>query len=447
MKDEDKTKKQLINELVEMRQRIAESAKSETERKRMEETLQYYHHFLKILNRHTEMIPMLKEVVAGVRKLTCCSAVGIRILDEEGNIPYEAYEGFPRRFYESESPLSINSDQCMCINVIKGAVDLKLPYYTEGGSFYTNGTTRFLATVSEEERSRTRNVCNEFGYESVALIPIRLGDHILGLIHLADPKENMVFLEMVQMLEKEAFQLGMGLKRFRAEEELRRKNEELESVIYSVSHDLKNPLITLEGFVSALEKDYGDRLDKKAKRHLGFIRDASGKMGVLVKDLLELSRIGKVVHPKEEVDFSEVVEESLKVLGTRIEERGIELVVADEFPVVRCDRQRMVQVMDNFLLNAIKFMGENPSPRIEIGYREEDEFHRFWVKDNGIGIERRYHGKIFELFQSSGEVEDAEGTGVGLTIVKKIIEHHGGRIWVESVKDQGSTFSFTLPKQ
>ncbi len=235
--------------------------------------------------------------------------------------------------------------------------------------------------------------------------------------------------------------------RNRMEEELSQKNEELENFVYTISHDLKSPVITLQGFVSALQEDYGDKLGEEAKGYLGFIRDASAKMGGLIKDLLELSRVGRVVNPEEEMDFSAVVDESLKVLRPRIEEARIELVVADQFPVVRCDRRRMVQVMENLLSNAVKFMGDNLSPRIEIGCREEDGFHRFWVEDNGIGIDHQYHGKIFEIFRSLKEVEDAEGTGVGLTIVQRIIEHHGGRIWVESAKGEGSTFSFVLPKQ
>ncbi|UCD72085.1 MAG: GHKL domain-containing protein, partial [Syntrophobacterales bacterium] len=235
--------------------------------------------------------------------------------------------------------------------------------------------------------------------------------------------------------------------RKQGEEALRMKNEELENFTSIISHDLKNPLVTVRGFVSALEEDHGGKLDEEAKRYLGFIRDASAKMEALVKDLLELSRVGKVVHPKDGTDFSRVVQESVKVFSSRIEELGIALVMADEFPVVRCDRRRMTQVMENLLSNAIKFMGKNPSPRIEIGHREEDGVHRFWVKDNGIGIDSRYHEKIFEIFQSLKEVKDEEGTGVGLAIAKKIVEQHGGRIWVESAKRRGSTFFFTLPQK
>jgi signal transduction histidine kinase/CheY-like chemotaxis protein len=186
------------------------------------------HHLLEIMNRHTEMRPLLAECVAEVEDFIKCAAVGIRILDDKGNIPYQAYTGFSQRFYKSESPLSIKSDQCMCVNVIKGVTHPELAYYTEGGSFYMNGTTRFLATVSEEEKGRTRNVCNEVGYESVALVPIRVEDRILGLIHVADPQEGMVPLKTVEVLEGAAMQLGAAIQRVCAEEALRQARDQLE---------------------------------------------------------------------------------------------------------------------------------------------------------------------------------------------------------------------------
>ena len=205
-----------------------------TERKRVEEELRISHLFLEIAYRHTEMIPLLEDFVAGVKEVTGCAAVGIRMLDDEGNIPYEAYEGFSQRFYESESPLSIKSDQCTCINVIKRDTDPKLPYYTEAGSFYMNGTTRFLATVSQEEKGETRNVCNQFGYESVALVPMRVGGRLLGLIHVADPQENMVPLEMVRVLEGVMMQLGAAIQRVQAQEALRKSEERYRSLFGGV---------------------------------------------------------------------------------------------------------------------------------------------------------------------------------------------------------------------
>ena len=221
-----KTQRELerLNERLEtiVEERTAALVTEVAERQRAEEAVRVSHHFLEIANRYREMMPLLEEFVAEVKSFTGCDAVGARILDDEGNIPYQAYQGFSQEFYEAESPLSIKVDDCMCINVIKGDTDPNLPFYTERGSFYMNGTTLFLATVSEVDKGRTRNTCNAVGYESVALIPIRLGERILGLIHLADPGENMVPLETVAILESAAMQLGTAIQRVRAEEEVSR---------------------------------------------------------------------------------------------------------------------------------------------------------------------------------------------------------------------------------
>jgi PAS domain S-box-containing protein len=156
--------------------------------------------------------------------------VAIRVLDEDGNIPYQACDGFSGKFVEMESPLSIHSDRCICINVIKGTTNPLLPFYTKGGSFYMNGTSHFLATVSEEEKGKTRNVCNAEGYESVALVPYRSGSHILGLIHVADHRENMVPLRIVEQLEGVAMQLGTAFQRARAENALRKSEAQYRSL-------------------------------------------------------------------------------------------------------------------------------------------------------------------------------------------------------------------------
>ncbi|UCE20200.1 MAG: diguanylate cyclase [Gemmatimonadota bacterium] len=235
MTDEQKTKKQLVAELKHMQQRVADLEVSEAKCKHAEEVLRVSHRFLGIANRRMEMIPLLREFVAEVKNFTGCTAVGIRILEDEGNIPYQVFEGFSREFYEFESPLSVNSDACMCINVIKGDTDPERPFFTEGGSFFMNTTTRFLATVSEEEKGQTRNVCNEHGYESVTLIPIRLADRILGLIHVADFREGMVPLEKVEVLETAAMELGTAIQRVRLEDILQRSKREWERTFDAMS--------------------------------------------------------------------------------------------------------------------------------------------------------------------------------------------------------------------
>ena len=198
-----------------------------TERKQAEEILRTYNRLLEILAGKDDIILMLEELVSELKHFTGCAALGIRLLDEDGNIPYQAYDGFSRAFYELESPLSIKSDKCMCINVIKGMFYSKLSFYTEGGSFYMNGTTNFLASVSQEEKGEMRNACNEAGYESVALVPICLDGQIVGLFHVADPKKNMVPLYMVELLERFGRELGSAILRIRFQEALKDREQEL----------------------------------------------------------------------------------------------------------------------------------------------------------------------------------------------------------------------------
>jgi len=209
-----------------------------SERKRAEEALRLSHRVLKIANRHAEKGPLLDELVAEIQSVTGCDSVGIRILDESGNIPYQAYTGFPERFYRLESPLSINSDECMCSRVVKGETDAKLPCFTPGGSFFINGSTRFLAKTSEDEKGTTRNTCNRFGYESVALIPMRLKNRVLGLIHIADHGENKVPLQMVELLENTASQLGSAVQRVLAEEALQEQHNRLTTIFAAIPDPL-----------------------------------------------------------------------------------------------------------------------------------------------------------------------------------------------------------------
>jgi len=540
-----------------------------TERKRAEEVLRVSHRFLEIANRSTEMIPLLKEFVAEVRNFTGCAAVGLRMLDAEGSIRYQAHEGFSQRFYESESPLSIRSDQCMCINVIKGTTNPKLSFYTEGGSFYMNGTTRFLATVSEEEKGQTRNVCNQFGYESVALVPIRLGDNILGLIHVADYQENMVPLEMVEVLEGAAMQLGTGIQRVRAEEalresearyrmvfeasadgiliadietkvfkyvnpalcrmlgyteeelrtmgvadihpkealqsvvaefeaqargdktlalnipclrkdgtilhadintfsitlggrvcnvgffrditerkqaerELQEKSAALERFTYAISHDLKSPLVTVKTFLGYLEQDLLRSDTGRIEKDMFYMRTAADKMGRSLDELLKVLRIGHIANTPVRVTFRELVEEALNVVAGPIAERGVKVQVNDAPITLYGDRPRLVEIWQNLVENAVKFMGDQASPRIEIGAERRGGDTIFFVRDNGTGIDPRHQAKVFDLFVKIGA--KSAGAGLGLALIKRIVELYRGTIWLESKGlGQGACFLFTLP--
>ncbi len=230
-------------------------------------------------------------------------------------------------------------------------------------------------------------------------------------------------------------------------EELENKNAELERFTYTVSHDLKAPLVTITGFLGYLERDALRGNMDKVKTDIARISNAARKMENLLKDLLELSRIGRLMNPPENVPFREIVEEALEHVRGRIESGGVRVEVQGDLPVVRGDRQRLVEVIQNLLDNAAKYTAGCADPRVEIGTRGQDErqYPILFVRDNGIGIASEYHDRVFGLFNKLNP--QIEGTGIGLTLVKRIIEIHGGRIWIKLSPGNGATFLFTLPPQ
>jgi PAS domain S-box-containing protein len=232
-----------------------------------------------------------------------------------------------------------------------------------------------------------------------------------------------------------------------AEEELRKINEELENFVRVVSHDLKTPIISIQGFASRLLKKRGDKMEATEKKYVEQIKTTADHMGLLVSGLLSLSRVGRVVSTFEDVSSLDIVKRTASSLRDRLKRNRIELVVGKNLPTIYCDGERIYQVFENLLSNAVKFVQEGKNPRIEVGYENKKAFHQFYVRDNGIGIDPKYHRKIFKMFHRLKEAEDQEGSGLGLAIVSRIINHHGGEVWVESEKGKGATFYFTLPKK
>ncbi|MCQ3937323.1 MAG: hypothetical protein DPW18_09780 [Chloroflexi bacterium] len=235
------------------------------------------------------------------------------------------------------------------------------------------------------------------------------------------------------------------LERERLIAELEAKNAELERFTYTVSHDLKSPLVTITGFLSYLERDARSGNFDKFNNDLMRIRQAADKMQLLLKDLLELSRIGRIINEPEEMDFGDVVREALALTEGQINARGIRLEFMDEGRKIFGDRIRLVEVLQNLIDNAAKFMGSQPNPHIRIGTTTTAAGEpAYFVQDNGIGIAPQYCERIFGLFNKLDS--NTQGSGVGLTLVKRIVEIHGGRVWVESQPGKGSTFYFTVPR-
>ncbi len=225
--------------------------------------------------------------------------------------------------------------------------------------------------------------------------------------------------------------------------ELETKNAELERFTYTVSHDLKSPLITIRGFLGFLEKDAASGNLERLHADMARIADATDRMQHLLNDLLELSRVGRIMNAPETVPFEDIAREATAQVQGRLMARGVQVNIAVGLPLVVCDRTRLVEVVQNLIDNAVKFMGDQPEPRIEIGVRYDEGTPAFFVKDNGSGIDPRYQEKVFGLFDKLDP--KSEGTGVGLALVKRIITVHGGRIWIESAGlGAGTTFCFTL---
>jgi signal transduction histidine kinase len=206
---------------------------------------------------------------------------------------------------------------------------------------------------------------------------------------------------------------------------------------------LKSPLITIKSYSGSIQRDLIACRYDRVEADLERIGSAADKMAALLDDLLALSRVGRIVNTAEPVAMKELVEEVLRYLAGLLNLKSVKVDVQSELPMVLCDRQRLAEVIQNLVENAVKYMGDQPEPRILFGMRQEYGKNVFFVQDNGVGIDEKYHQNIFGLFNKLNA--KSEGTGIGLALVKRIIEVHGGEVWVESEgAGKGSTFCFTI---
>ena len=408
-----------------------------TERKQIEDERRISHHLLEIVNRHTEIIPMLNDFIEEIKNFTGCNSVGIRLRDEEGNIPYSAYKGFSHRFYEFESPLSIKSDQCMCINIVKGEIDPNLPFYTAGGSFYINGTTRFLNTVSEEDKGKTRNMCNEFGYESVALVPIFVEETIIGLIHIADPQENMVPLRVVKMLEGAAMQLGTAIQRILSEEELRSSRQQLRDLTAHIQtareeertamareiHDeLGQTLSALKIDISGLEKRFSS--DQKP---LFEITDSMKKVISSTADVVD--RISSELRPGLLDDLGLLAAMDWQV-GEFQKRTGIKCEISLKIAKEKLDQELSTAVFRIFQETLTNIARHSRAASVKVKFEEKDDKLYLKVKDNGVGIT---------------EQQKSDSKSYGLIGMRERTRYLGGDFKISGRKNKGTTVIATFP--
>jgi light-regulated signal transduction histidine kinase (bacteriophytochrome) len=230
----------------------------------------------------------------------------------------------------------------------------------------------------------------------------------------------------------------------RAVEALQRRNAELDAFVYTCSHDLRTPLVAMQGMVGLIQEEYGSQLEGKGEHYLGRLQANALLLERLIADLQQVGLAGRDGRRPDVAELGEIVRRVVTAMSEVFQAKKIQVELG-ELHVVHGVGDHVEQVVRSLIENAISYMGDGPEPRIEIGSTLHDFHVECWVRDNGIGIDPAYHDKIFEMFQRLNDV-DVDGRGIGLAIVKKIVEGVGGRVWVESARGQGATFRFTWPR-
>jgi PAS domain S-box-containing protein len=445
---------------------------------------------LKLFAEKTSLKEYLDSVLQVIQDWSQCQALGIRIVDEDQKIPYRAYTGFSKEFLKLESNLSLASNNCLCIRAIAHRFENQdSAILTAGGSFRCDNGPNFVSQLSDEEQAVYRGHCIKFGFTSLTVIPITYRDKTLGAIHMADTREAFFAPETVDFLESISPLIGEAIHRFHAEEELARyrdrleelvqkrtteleaanaqlqteiaerriidenlrrtaeelarSNRDLEQFAYVASHDLQEPLRAVSGYIQLLQQRYAGKLDDKASQYIDGAVDGAVRMQKLITDLLTFSRVGTRGRTLEWTDLSKVLDSTLENLKVGIQEANAK-IANDPLPKLKVDPTQIAQLFQNLIGNAIKFRSKQ-TPEIHIGAKKRQDSWLFSIQDNGIGIDPLYTERIFMIFQRLHTRRRYPGTGIGLALCKKIIERHGGKIWVKSSPEKGSTFYFTLP--
>lgn len=294
--------------------------------------------------------------------------------------------------------------------------------------------------VNEADRIKARHNCDRaLAGENVVTIEV-YGDLIR---YYFETQYNPIYGENSEVIGVTVVSSNITARK-QAEAQLRQVNKALESFSYSVSHDLEVPLRSINGNAAMLQEDHTVNLDEEGKRMLDTIRVNAGRMGILIDDLLTFSSLGRKEISRDRVDMEELFRSVVTEIYNPAAQSPANITIRP-MPVVHGDYALLRQVCLNLVSNAIKYSSGNPSPEIEIGGHEDQYTSTYYVRDNGVGFDMQYYDKLFGVFQRLHTNEEFEGTGVGLAIVQRILERHGGRIWAEAKVSEGSTFYFSLP--
>jgi len=375
----------------------------------------------------------------------------IYIVDDEGGVILSYTSGLSQKFTVEGEFYEAESDNARIVNA---------------------GVPLFLK--SDELEPLLNDSQHEEGLTTLGIVPVKNEGRVIACINVSSHSANDIIPSVRETLGTLTAQVGSIIDRTRAQEELRdreellrhvnveldnrnrelqkliveleNRNEEMERFIYSVSHDLKSPLITIAGYLGFLKEDFAEGNIERLNKDISRISSAASKMRQLLDELLELSRVGRLDNPYIDVTFADLANEAVELVAGQISATGVNVKITPDLPSVYGDRQRLLEVVQNLVDNAVKFMGNQTKPEVEIGVRREDGENVFYIKDNGTGIDPKYQDRVFGLFDQLNP--GIEGSGIGLALVKRIIETHGGLIWVESEGlGKGTTFCFTLSEK
>jgi len=323
----------------------------------------------------------------------------------------------------------------------------------------TTGESVWIADIAEKKDFLRGPKATAAGLRGAFALPVRMGEKVLGAIEFFSHEPRHPDKWLLTTTVSIGNLIGQLMARRQAEaamreafqelehktRELTRSNEELQQFAYVASHDLQEPLRMISSYTQLLGRRYGDRLDGDAKEFMAYIVDGAARMKQLIEDLLAYSRVGTRAKEFQEVDSGASLARALSNLRASQEASGA-VITHDPMPHVLADGAQLAQIFQNLIGNAIKFRGAEP-PRIHVGAQTTDTVCVFTVKDNGIGLDTQYAERIFMMFQRLHNKTEYPGTGIGLAIVKKIVERHGGRIWVESEPGKGAQFGFTIARE
>jgi PAS domain S-box-containing protein len=466
------------------------AARDITELKAAEKRGNFTNALLKLFAQKTSLKEYLDSVLQVIQNWTNCQALGIRVVDADQRVPYGSFRGFSPDFLALEGNLSLASDNCICLRAIARKFEAQdHSNLTAGGSFRCDNGPAFVDGMSAEKQARYRGHCIKFGFTSLTVIPVTYRDRILGVIHLADSREAFFKPATVEFLESISPLIGEAIQRFHAEEELAkyrghleelvqkrtveleaanvqlqreiterkiadetlrytaaelaRSNRDLEQFAYVASHDLQEPLRAVSGYIQLLQQRYTDKLDEKALQYIAGAVDGAARMQRLITDLLAFSRVGTRERIVESTDLSAALASAMENLKVSIQEAHAR-ITSDALPRLPVDSTQIEQLFQNLISNAVKFRSKQ-APEIHIGANHRPGEWVFSVRDNGIGISSQYAERIFMIFQRLHTRRNYPGTGIGLAICKKIVERHGGKIWVDPSPEKGSIFHFTIP--